>query len=597
MDAVIDWSTVRSLLYPYRRSLLIANVIAVLGALAAVPIPLLMPVLVDEVLLDDPGSVVAFVDSVFPPGWHGPALYIFFVFFVAVALRVAATGLAVAQTRLFTLTAKDISLKLRRRLLAHLEKVQLAEYETRGSGGLTANVVNDVQTVDDFVGGAISKFLVAVLTLVGTAAILFWMHWQLALIIMLVNPLVIYLTVRLGKKVKALKAHENQAVEDFQQDLTESLDAIHQIRASNRSQYFFRRILKRAENVRDRSANFTWRTDAASRVSFLLFLVGFEAFRAISMLMVVFSDLSIGEMMAVFGYLWFMMTPVQEVLSMQYTWFAAKAALGRLHALFQLPLESTRQGAANPFQAQPTVEVEVRDLVFAYADGPDVLDHLSLDIKPGEKVALIGTSGGGKSTLVQVLLGLYEPKAGQVLFNGVDSKNVGLDAVRESVSVVLQHPALFNDSLRMNLSLGRDLDDQRLWEALDIAQLRDDVSALDHGLDTVVGRNGVRLSGGQRQRLAIARMVLTDPKVVILDEATSALDVKTEARVHERLREFLGTRTTLIIAHRLSAIRMADRSYVMDAGRIIEQGAHDVLIENRGAYAQLFGVQEKNLPA
>lgn len=588
------WSILRPLLRPYRRRLLIANLIAICGALAAVPIPLLMPILVDEVLLGQPGYFVGLADSLFPGDWQGPVLYIFFVFFVAVLLRLSSTALAILQTRLFTLTAKDISYRLRRDLLAHLERVRLVEYETRGSGGLTANVVNDVQTIDDFIGGAIGKFVVAVLTLVGTAVILFWMHWQLALLIMLVNPMVIYLTVYLGKRVKHLKARENLAVEDFQQDLTESLEGIHQIRAANRSRFFFDRVLAGARRVRDESANFSWRTDAANRASFVLFLIGFEAFRAVSMLMVVFSDLTIGEMMAVFGYLWFMMGPVQEVLAMQFSGFAARAAFQRLDQLQGLPVETGHTASADPFIGHQSVGLSVRDLVFAYDDGPDVLDGLSLEVGRGEKVALIGTSGGGKSTLVQIILGLYPPSRGQVLFDEVDSRHISLETLRDSIAVVLQHPALFNASLRMNLDMGRGFADEQLWEALRLAQLQADVAALENGLDTIIGRQGVRLSGGQRQRLAIARMILSDPKVVILDEATSALDVHTEARVHQSLRDFLGNRTTLIIAHRLSAIRMADRSYVMDAGRIVEHGSHDTLMANNGAYAGLFGVKGKH---
>jgi ATP-binding cassette subfamily C protein len=168
---------------------------------------------------------------------------------------------------------------------------------------------------------------------------------------------------------------------------------------------------------------------------------------------------------------------------------------------------------------------------------------------------------------------------------------IGLDVVREHVATVLQHPALFNDTVRSNVALGREIPDATIWKALEVAQLAADVAALPKGLDTVVGRQGVRLSGGQRQRLAVARMVLANPSVVILDEATSALDTETEARLHEALREFLSGRTTLIVAHRLSAVRQADRVYVFESGRIIEEGAHDTLIESGGLYSRLYGPQ------
>ncbi len=168
---------------------------------------------------------------------------------------------------------------------------------------------------------------------------------------------------------------------------------------------------------------------------------------------------------------------------------------------------------------------------------------------------------------------------------------IGMDVVREHVVTVLQHPALFNDTLRLNLTLGRDLSDEQLWHALDIAQLSEVVKNLENGLDTMLGQHGVRLSGGQRQRVAVARMILANPKVVILDEATSALDTETEGKLHTALNDFLKEKTTIIIAHRLSAVKQADRVFVFDEGRIIEEGHHESLIRENGLYAKLYGKQ------
>ena len=235
-----------------------------------------------------------------------------------------------------------------------------------------------------------------------------------------------------------------------------------------------------------------------------------------------------------------------------------------------------------------TVGIEVRDLCFAYNDEP-VLDGLNLSIAPGEKVAIVGASGGGKSTLVQLLLGLYTPQAGTIRFGGSSQQDIGLECVRENVAVVLQHPALFNDTVRANLCMGRERGDDACWRALEIAQLADTIHGLPQGLDSIVGRSGVRLSGGQRQRLAIARMVLAEPKVVILDEATSALDAATEYALHQALNQFLHGRTTLIIAHRLSAVKQADRVLVFDGGSIAEDGGHQELIAEGGLYAKLYG--------
>ena len=236
------------------------------------------------------------------------------------------------------------------------------------------------------------------------------------------------------------------------------------------------------------------------------------------------------------------------------------------------------------------VGVEVENVCFSYGDTP-VLNGVSLTIRPGEKVALVGASGGGKSTLVQVILGLYPPNSGTVNFDGVPMTEIGMEVVRSHVATVLQHPALFNDTVRMNLTLGRELTDEQLWQALEVAQLADTVRELPNGLDTIVGRQGVRLSGGQRQRLAIARMVLSAPQVVILDEATSALDSDSEAEVQRALENLMTGRTTLVIAHRFSTIRKADRIIVIAEGRIVEQGKHEELWQSGGEYRRVYEIQ------
>jgi len=323
-----------------------------------------------------------------------------------------------------------------------------------------------------------------------------------------------------------------------------------------------------------------------------VFLFGFDTFRALSMLMVVFSDLTIGQMLAVFAYLWFMMGPVQEVLAIQYAYNGARAALDRINQLMKIGLEPCYEHSRDPFSGSDTTALRLENICFRYGDGPLVLHDISMNIKAGEKVAIVGASGGGKTTLVQVILGLYPPTSGRVLFDEVPVSEIGMDVVRDNVATVLQHPALFNDSVRTNLTLGRKIPDAALWRALEIAQLDGVVRELDEGLDTMIGRDGIRLSGGQQQRLAVARMVLTDPRVVILDEATSALDTTTEGNLHQALQAFLRGRTTIIIAHRLSAVKQADRALVFEDGRIVEDGSHEQLMRSRGLYASLYGQQE-----
>ncbi len=587
-EAPLTWRDILHGVRRHKAALAKGNVIALLAVICAVPVPLFLPLLVDEVLLHRPGRFLATVGPWFPEPWHGPALFIAAALMITIVLRLMAILFNVWQSRTFSLISKEVVYGIRQRMLERLSKIALSEYETLGSGAVTSRFVTDLNAIDSFLGASISGFLVAALSLIGVSVVLLWMHWQLALFILLLNPVVILFSTTLGKRVKELKKRENSAFELFQAALAETLDALHQIRAMNRERHYLARVADLAGDIRRHAAAFAWKSDAMNRVSFFVFLVGFDAFRALAMVMVVYSNLTVGEMMAVFGYLWFMMSPVQEIINIQYAWYAANAALGRVNGLLDLKLAQEWPARIDPFAGQTTVGVTLQDLSFAYADGEPVLDHVDLEIRPGEKVALVGASGGGKSTLVQVLLGLYPAQSGTVRYGDAPVDEIGWDRVRDHVGVVLQHPVLFNDTVRANLTMGRDQTDAELWQALAIAQLKEVVQALPKGLDTIVGRQGVRLSGGQRQRLAIARMVLAAPQVVILDEATSALDAETERHLHQALAGFLAGRTTLIIAHRLSAVRQADRILVFENGRVVEEGSHDSLMQRGGLYRKLY---------
>ncbi len=583
-----SWNTIYRIALEHKKELLVSHFIAILATIASVPVPLLMPLLVDEVLLHKPGLIIQTVNLFFPVTWQIPILYISVILLISVILRIIAIIFNIIQSRQFSCIAKDIVFRFRSDLIGHLQNISMSEYESLGTGTVVTHLVKDLDTIDTFIGTTVSKLLVAGLTIIGTAVILLWMHWQLGLFILLLNPVVIYFTRVIGSRVKDLKSKENSAFEVFQQSLTETLEAIHQMRASNREKHYCQQLIESARSVKDFSTAFAWKSDAATRLSFLVFLFGFDIFRACAMMMVFYSDLSIGEMLAVFGYLWFMMAPVQEILSIQYAFYAAKAALIRINRLNALKQEPHYPHLENPFLNKKTVSLRVENLHFSYSE-EKILDGIQLKIKAGEKVALVGASGGGKSTLIQTLIGLYPPDSGQIYFDEVPIDRIGLEVVRENVVTVLQHPILFNDTIRANLTLGKPAADAVLWKALAIAQLNDVVQDLPMGLDTVVGRLGMRLSGGQRQRMAIARMIVADPKVVILDEATSALDSETEHKLHQALAEFLTGRTTIIIAHRLSAVKQADHVYVFEQGQICEHGQHETLLSQNGLYAKLYG--------
>jgi len=583
-----SWNYIYQIALEHKKELVISHLIAILATIVSVPVPLLMPLLVDEVLLNKPGALIHTINPLFPADWQIPILYIGVILLASVLLRIIAIIFNIIQARQFSCISKDIIFRIRKNLIRHLQTISMSEYESLGTGTVVTHLVTDLDTIDNFIGNTVSKLLVASLTIIGTAVILLWMHWQLGLFILLLNPVVIYFTRVIGSRVKDLKSRENSAYEVFQQSLTETLEAIHQIRASNREKHYCQQLIESARSVKDFSTAFAWKSDAATRISFLVFLFGFDIFRACAMLMVFYSDLSIGQMLAVFGYLWFMMAPVQEILNIQYSFYAAKAALMRINRLNALKQEPHYPHLENPFLNKKTVSIRVDNLHFSYGD-EKILNGIQLKIKAGEKVALVGASGGGKSTLIQTLIGLYPSSEGQIYFDDVAIDRIGLEVVRENVVTVLQHPILFNDTIRANLTLGKPATDEALWNALEIAQLKEAVKDLEKGLGTVVGRQGMRLSGGQRQRMAVARMIVADPKVVILDEATSALDSETEHNLHLALTDFLKGRTTIIIAHRLSAVKQADHVYVFEGGKICEQGRHETLLNQKGLYAKLYG--------
>ncbi|MHC8441649.1 MAG: ABC transporter ATP-binding protein [Candidatus Eutrophobiaceae bacterium] len=587
-----DWDYIAKIVRTHRHSLIRAHILAIFATSLSVPVPLLMPLLVDEVLLNQPGALLAFFGSFAPHDWQTPMGWILLALSLTITLRTGALCLNVAQTRYFTIIAKDLVFQIRSTLLHKLQHTSMFEYETRGSGGIASRLVTDLETIDQFISASVSQFLVATLTLIGISAILLLMHWQIAILILFANPLVIYATMQLGKRVKELKKNQNLSFEIFQQSLTETLDSIHQIRAANRDRHYLKILLGHAKEVRRHGIAHTWQSDMAKRLSFAIFLFGFDTFRAIAMIAVLSSDLTIGKMFAFFGYLWFMMTPVQEILNIQYALYAAKAALARVNKLLEMHEEPHWPHVRNPFSGHRGVELCIQGLHFSYDGAATVLRDIDLLVPAGEKVALVGESGAGKSTLVQLLIGLYTPTKGQILYGDAAMNVIGLDTIRENVATVLQHPFLFNSTIRQNLDLGRGLSDARLWDALEIAQLKDTVERLERGLDSLLGRQGVRFSGGQRQRLAIARMILGDPKIVILDEATSALDAVTEFRLHNALDAFLEGRTTLIIAHRLSSIKRAQMIYVFEDGRISEQGGHHDLLARDSLYSQLYGAHQ-----
>lgn len=563
----------------YKRELIVGNLFALLSTIVTVTIPLFIPVLIDELLLHKEPKLTAFVASIF--GEMSLVGYVIFFLFLTILFRYLGVVFATKQVKMLLIVSKDISYKLRERAIEHIKRVSLKEYERFSPGAITSKMVTDISTIDQFIGVTVGKLIISILILIFTSVILLLINWKLALFILITNPIVVFFTAKLARRVGKLKREENMATEKFQESLNDSLELFIQIKAANKEGYFFNKIKDRAKELKEKSIEFSYRSDKAIRVSFFTFLSGYEVFRSVSILAVAYSDLTIGFMLAIFGYLWIMMTPTQDVINFQYALFNAKSACSRVDKVFKLEQERVVENSINPFDKK--LEIEFRDLNFGY-DREPILKDVSFKIDPLSKVAIVGPSGSGKSTLANLIAGFYEPSSGDILYNSVSYKYVKPSLIRENIYLILQHPKLFNDTMRFNLTLGKDYTKEEIDRAIKIAQLDDVIKRLQSGLDSVIGKDGVKLSGGQRQRVAIARMVLANPTCVIFDESTSALDIHTEVNLFKDLKEFLKDKTVITIAHRLSTIESSDYIFVLEDGKLVDSGSAEDLITKKSGY-------------
>jgi len=566
-----------------KKSFVYGQILTLVAILISIPIPLMLPVLVDEVLLEKPALFVHTIDAVFGQG--NAFYYIAIVALSVIFLRFFHFAVSVVVTKIFTAIAKEVTFEVRQKLLSHLEHVCMNEYETLGNGAVSANLVTDVNTLDNFIITGASKFIASVLSLIAISIVMIVIHPILGMMILIIQPIIMLISKKISKSVVILKKNENKAIENFQENISEVLELFGQIKASNKEQFFFKTSIQQAKNIQNTSNEYNYKSVAYERFSFTIFLAAFEILRATGLLMVVYSDLSIGMMFAMFGYIWVIMTPVQDILSMQYSYASAKAAIERLNKILKLNLESN--GVEKLSTCDKKLDLKIKNLSFAYTSEKSILRDISLTVPFGQKVALIGASGSGKTTLAQIISGFYEKTSGEIFYNDLSIEKIDKKSLRESIFLVLQMPILFNNTLRFNITMGNEsIDDVIIEKALEIAQLKEIVDSMDKGLDTVVGKHGIRLSGGQRQRLSIARMIVSNPSVVIFDESTSALDVHTETKLFLALEEFLKEKTVITIAHRLSTVKNADTIFVLHDGEIVQQGTHEELEQEVGHYTE-----------
>ena len=541
----------------HKKILILANIIAIVSILLSIPVPLLIPKLIDEIVLGKDGWITQFIDQYITIG--SPEYYILVVLVITMLLRAISLILNIVHIRLFTKIAKDVSYKIRKQLLEHLKRVSMSEYDILGSGSVASKVITDVDTIDKFIASGVGEIIVETLTIIGVASIIFYLNWQLALVILTLNPLALGFFLRVFKNIAKIKKQENRSIEIFQNSLIESLELYNLIRVQNREEYFLEDIDKKAKEIRDKAYLYGLKSEVSLKFAQMLIMYSHDTFRAVGILMVFFGYITIGEMLAIFAYAWVIMKPMDKLMQFSNLYFNAKASINRLNEILRLKIEPQYKLKINPFKGRNSASIRLKNLSFSYNDSKKVLNNINLEIEEGERVAIIGETGSGKSTLAQILIGLYPIENGEIYYNGVEIRDIGYKTVRENVGFILQSPMMFNNTLRFNLTLGREYSDDKIYEVLKVAQLYEFVTNLDKKLDTLIGKNGTKLSGGERQRLSIARVLLDNPKVIIFDESTSSLDNKTENRLLNAIDSYLKGRTIITIAHRKNSIEKADR--------------------------------------
>lgn len=575
----ITIKTIFNLILDKKPALIYGQIITLLAILVSVPIPLMLPIMVDEILLNKPDTFVNAINSLI--GETSAFYYITIVTFAVIFLRFIYYFFTVIITKIFTKISKYVTFMIRKKLIEHLKSASMNEYETLGSGAITSNLITDVNTLDAFIMSGVSKAVSSVLTLIAVGVVMITINPILGMLILIIQPLIMLLSKKMSTIVGALKSKENAAISNFQEDIGETLELFGQIKASNQEEYFFSRATNLAHNIQATSNEYSYKNVAYERLSYTIFLVMFEILRAAGLVLVAYSDLSIGMMFAMFGYIWFIMTPVQDMLTMQYSYSSAVAALKRINKILTLKTEHS----GTEYLEAKEIHISLKNLDFSYVEGKEILREISLEINTGCKIALIGASGSGKTTLAQVISGFYEKCSGSLKYNDIEIEELNKSSLREKIFLVLQMPILFNSTLRFNITMGDEsIKDEEIYKALNIAQLDDMIEKMDDKLDTIVGHHGIRLSGGQRQRLSIARMIIANPSVVIFDESTSALDVHTEALLQAKLSPILEDKTIITIAHRLSTVKNADLIYVLNEGKIVQRGTHKELEDEEGHY-------------
>jgi ATP-binding cassette, subfamily B, putative efflux pump len=489
---------------------------------------------------------------------------------------------------------------LRYALFLHMQRLSHSFFDRNPSGAIVSRFTNDIQLAQNFVGSAMTNIWMDGASLGFVVWLLFVLDHRLAWISLCVVPFYVALIRALSPRIRAASHELQEVVEQFSGELQEQIAGATTVKSFAREEYEARRFHSRTTELYDVTIKSVGLSSLHQMFTELITRLAPLMVIWMGALFILRGKMALGTMVAFYAFLGALYLPLQRFSELSIIVSSSIAAIDRIFAFFDIApdvSDNPKSAALKTTRA----EINFERVSFAYPahiDGElhEVLQGIDLTIAPGTSVALVGRSGAGKTTLASLIPRFYDPSSGRILIDGTDISNVTLKSLRDNVGIVPQDAVLFSASVRENVQYGRPgAADAAVWRALEQANIRDFVESLPDGLDTIVGERGVKPSTGQRQRLALARIFVKDPPILILDEATSGLDSEVENLIHDAIRRLMKGRTSVMIAHRLATAVGADRIVVLDQGRLVEAGTHRELLERGGVYAQLYYEQTRTL--
>jgi ATP-binding cassette subfamily B protein len=524
--------------------------------------------------------------------------------FLVIVVMTATVGIAVldavlgfVRSNLARGIGQKVAFRIRSALFGHMQALSLSFHDRQQTGELMNRVTRDADTVQALITDHLLEAAANVLLLVGMIGITFSLDWRLALVLLAMSPLMGVTNARFRRRIKAAERRARQGEGDINSLTQETLSSIRLIKVFGRERHESERFDLVGEEALAANLELTRAESAFSSWLEVVPALGMAALLGLGAHQIRSGDLEVGELVVFVSYLRDFYGPTRALSRLTARVSRASIRAERIASVLQTPLAVTDHPDARP-APRLTGRIDFDHVTFGYTPSRPVLSDVCLDVPAGSVLALVGATGAGKSTLASLIPRLYDPDAGAILVDGLDLRDLTLESLQAQVAVVPQESVLFRATVAENVAYGRpDATREEIEAAVRAANAHEFVTALPEGYETLIGERGGTLSGGQRQRLAIARALVRNAPILILDEPTSGLDVRSERVVLDAVERLMDSRTTIVIAHRLSTVRRADQIALLDGGRIVERGTHDELMARQGQYAELVALSSGDVLA